>query len=107
MKGPQKRGPEAYRQLAERFREAARKVSAERERVRLLAMAKKWDVVADYLDEGPSKGRCYWRLRRQVERAGIMKSNAKRALLTGALLLVWSSAQALPLTYDIDISDFA
>src|SRR5262245_33225540 len=36
-----------------------------------------------------------------------MKSNAKRALLTGALLLVWSSAQALPLTYDIEISDFA
>ena len=49
MKGPQKRGPEAYRQLADRFREAARKVSEERERVRLLSMAKKWDVVADYL----------------------------------------------------------
>jgi hypothetical protein len=27
-----------------------------------------------------------------------------RALLTGALLLVWSSAQALPLTYEVDIS---
>ena len=29
------------------------------------------------------------------------------ALSTGALLLVCSSAQALPLTYDVDISDFA
>jgi hypothetical protein len=36
-----------------------------------------------------------------------MKSNAMRAALTGALLLVWSWAQALPLTYDVNISGFA
>jgi len=36
-----------------------------------------------------------------------MQSNATRAVLTGVLLLVWSSAQALPLTYDVNISYFA
>jgi hypothetical protein len=38
---------EEYRQLAEKCREIARAVSAENERVELLARAQAWDVIAD------------------------------------------------------------
>jgi hypothetical protein len=53
MKKPHKHGPEDYRQLAEGLREAARKVSAEKERVHLLAIATRWDLVADYFQHHP------------------------------------------------------
>jgi hypothetical protein len=38
---------EEYRQLAEKCREIARAVSAENERLELLARAQAWDVIAD------------------------------------------------------------
>jgi hypothetical protein len=44
---------EDYRLLAERIREAARKLSTEKERASLLSVAKKWDLVADYLQLHP------------------------------------------------------
>ena len=42
-----KKGPEEYRQLADRCREAARTSSAENERADLLASAEIWDLIAD------------------------------------------------------------
>jgi hypothetical protein len=39
---------EDYRGLAERVREAAHRVSNERQRAELLAMAKVWDFLADH-----------------------------------------------------------
>jgi hypothetical protein len=44
-----KKNPEDYRLLAERFREAARKAPTEQQRANLLAMARKWDLLAGYL----------------------------------------------------------
>ena len=38
---------EEYRQLAEKCREIARAVSAENERIELLARAQAWDLIAD------------------------------------------------------------
>jgi hypothetical protein len=38
---------EEYRQLADKCREIARAVSAENERVELLARAQAWDLIAD------------------------------------------------------------
>jgi hypothetical protein len=38
---------EEYRQLAEKCREIARAVSAENERIELLARAHTWDLIAD------------------------------------------------------------
>jgi hypothetical protein len=54
MSAQQKKGPEDYRLLAERFREAARKASTDKERASLLSMAKKWDSLAGYLQQQPS-----------------------------------------------------
>jgi hypothetical protein len=48
-----KKNPADYRLLAERFREAARKASTEKERASLLSMAKKWHLLADYLRQYP------------------------------------------------------
>jgi hypothetical protein len=48
----QKQAPEKqaedYRQLAERVREAAHRVSNERQRAELLARAKMWDFLGDH-----------------------------------------------------------
>ena len=44
---------ERYRLLAARLREAARKASAEIERGHLLAIATRWDRVADYFQHHP------------------------------------------------------
>jgi hypothetical protein len=46
--GPDKKGTEDYRGLAERVREAAHRVSMGKERTDLLAMAKIWDFLADH-----------------------------------------------------------
>src|SRR5262249_9480571 len=46
---PHKKGPEAYRQLADKCRETARAVLTEKERADLLVMAQTWDVIADRL----------------------------------------------------------
>ena len=46
--GPDKKGTEDYRGLAERVREAAHRVSIGKERTDLLAMAKIWDFLADH-----------------------------------------------------------
>jgi hypothetical protein len=43
----QNKAVEEYRQLAEKCREIARAVSAENERVELLARAQAWDLIAD------------------------------------------------------------
>ena len=43
----QNRTVEEYRQLAEKCREIARAVSAETERIELLARAQAWDLIAD------------------------------------------------------------
>jgi hypothetical protein len=51
MSAQQKKSPGDYRLLAERFREAARKASTEKERANLLSMAKKWDLLAGYLQQ--------------------------------------------------------
>jgi hypothetical protein len=53
MSAQQKKTPEDYRLLAERFREAAGKASTEKERASLLSMAKKWDFLAGYLQQQP------------------------------------------------------
>jgi hypothetical protein len=45
--GPDKKGPDDYRRLAERIRETAQTVSTENQRAELLAMAKIWDLLAD------------------------------------------------------------
>jgi hypothetical protein len=41
-----KNGPKEYRRLADKCRETARTVSAEKERADLLAMAEIWDLIA-------------------------------------------------------------
>jgi len=46
-----KKNPANYRLLAERFREAARKAPTEKQRANLLSMAKKWDLLAGYLQQ--------------------------------------------------------
>ena len=46
--GPDKKGPEDYRGLAERVRQAADRVSMGKERTDLLAMAKIWEFLADH-----------------------------------------------------------
>jgi hypothetical protein len=51
MSAQQKKSPADYRLLAERFREAARKASTEKERANLLSMVKKWDLLAGYLQQ--------------------------------------------------------
>jgi hypothetical protein len=54
----QKQAPEKqaedYRQLAERVREAAHRVSNERQRAELLARAKIWDFLADHFPHCPA-----------------------------------------------------
>ena len=44
------KSPEEYRQLAAKFRQTARTVSAENERADLLARAKVWDLIAERLE---------------------------------------------------------
>ena len=44
---------EEYRRLAQQFREAARTVSAANERSRLLAMAQRWELIADRVGRAP------------------------------------------------------
>jgi hypothetical protein len=41
-----KKGPEYYRRLAEKYREAAHTGATEKEQSHLLAMAKIWDLIA-------------------------------------------------------------
>jgi hypothetical protein len=48
MNHTHKLGPEGYRRLAARVREAARTVSTHEERADLLARAKLWDFLADH-----------------------------------------------------------
>jgi len=43
----QNKAVEEYRQLAEKCREIARTISAENERLELLARAQTWDLIAD------------------------------------------------------------
>jgi hypothetical protein len=50
-----KKGLEEYRRLAEKCREAARKVSREKERVDLLAMANIWDLIAARVETRPQR----------------------------------------------------
>src|SRR5262245_9838531 len=45
-----KKGPEEYRQLADKCRETARAVLTEKERADLLVMAQTWDLIADRLE---------------------------------------------------------
>jgi hypothetical protein len=48
------KSPEEYRRLAEKFREAARTVSAENERTDLLARAKIFDLIAEHRRHHPA-----------------------------------------------------
>jgi hypothetical protein len=46
----QNKTAEEYRQLAEKCRESARTVSAENERIELLARAHTWDCIAEHAE---------------------------------------------------------
>jgi len=48
---------EGYRQLAIKFRQTARRVSAENERADLLARAKVWDLIAERLEPAPRRSK--------------------------------------------------
>jgi hypothetical protein len=48
------KNPEEYRRLAEKCREAARRVSTETERADLLARAKTWEFLADHCPHHPA-----------------------------------------------------
>jgi hypothetical protein len=50
-----KKGPEEYRQLADKCRETARAVPAENGRANLLAMAQTWDLIAGRLERAGEK----------------------------------------------------
>jgi hypothetical protein len=52
--GPEKKGPEDYRRLAEKCRETAHTISTGRERAELLSMAKIWDFLADHCPHHPA-----------------------------------------------------
>src|SRR5262249_56460055 len=51
------KGPEEYRRLADKCRETARTVSAEKERADLLAMAQTWDLIASRVGRAPRLAR--------------------------------------------------
>jgi len=51
-----KKGPEYYLRLAEKCRETAITVSAEKERADLLAMAQTWDLIASRVGHAPRRG---------------------------------------------------
>jgi len=50
------KGPEDYRRLADKCRETARTVLAEKERADLLAMAQTWDLIASRVGRVPRCG---------------------------------------------------
>jgi hypothetical protein len=49
------RSPEEYRRLAKKCREAARKISAEKERAEFLARAKTFDFLAEHCPAASSQ----------------------------------------------------
>jgi hypothetical protein len=51
-----KNGPKEYQRLADKCRETARTVSAEKERGDLLAMAEIWDLIAGRVGRPPRSG---------------------------------------------------
>jgi len=51
-----KKSPEYYLRLAEKCRETAITVSAEKERADLLAMAQTWDLIASRVGHAPRRG---------------------------------------------------